>query len=168
MPSLSLYSALLLAGGSFLLGLHLWSIRLILQEQWSWAAVAVAFGGLCISRAHATEEESSIPSPRKTLLPHLSPPEIPNLAYPPEALPGGRDVDSPYGNLRVYEWGPPAGKKILFLHGISTPCIALGRSCSPLRMYVCAHLSSRQGGARTSKFWSSSDALWIIRRVVIL
>ena len=133
MSSLSLCSAFLFAGGSFLIGLQLRSVRPALREQWPWVAVAVAFGGLYVSRACAREQQSSILSPRSTLLPSLSPEEISNLAYPPEALPGGRDVDSPYGNLRVYEWGPPAGKKVLFVHGVSTPCIALGASRSPSR-----------------------------------
>ena len=47
------------------------------------------------------------------------------LPYPPDALPGARDVDSPYGSIRVYEWGPEDGEKILLIHGISTPSIAL-------------------------------------------
>ncbi|KAK3068394.1 hypothetical protein LTR53_014061 [Teratosphaeriaceae sp. CCFEE 6253] len=46
------------------------------------------------------------------------------LPYPPDALPGGRDVPTPYGSIRVYEWGPATGRKVLFIHGISTPCIA--------------------------------------------
>ena len=50
-----------------------------------------------------------------------------DLAYPPSGLiPGQRDVPSPYGTIRVYEFGPTdATRKILFLHGISTPCISL-------------------------------------------
>lgn len=67
-----------------------------------------------------------IGSPRKTLLLNLSPEEASRLPYPPDALPGARDVDSPYGSLRVYEWGPEAGRKAVLIHGISTPCLALG------------------------------------------
>lgn len=47
------------------------------------------------------------------------------LPYAPDALEGARDVDTPFGNIRVYEWGPEDGKKVLLIHGISTPCIAL-------------------------------------------
>ncbi|KAF2755214.1 alpha/beta-hydrolase [Pseudovirgaria hyperparasitica] len=65
-----------------------------------------------------------IDGPRKTLLPHLSPQEQRKLAYPPDALPGARDVDTPFGSIRVYEWGPEDGEKVLFVHGISTPSIA--------------------------------------------
>ncbi|KAM0256509.1 hypothetical protein ACHAQJ_004920 [Trichoderma viride] len=46
--------------------------------------------------------------------------------YPPELFPGGRDVDTVYGTIRVFEWGPEDGDKVLLLHGIGTPCIALG------------------------------------------
>ncbi|KAK5084073.1 hypothetical protein LTR70_008053 [Exophiala xenobiotica] len=66
------------------------------------------------------------PSPRKTLLPNLTEAERLNLPYPPDALPGARDVDSPYGTFRVYEFGPEDGRKVLLVHGISTPCLALG------------------------------------------
>ncbi|KAM0716912.1 hypothetical protein Q7P37_006764 [Cladosporium fusiforme] len=45
--------------------------------------------------------------------------------YPPDSLEGTRDISTPYGNIRAYEWGPETGRKVLFIHGISTPCIAL-------------------------------------------
>ena len=64
-------------------------------------------------------------SPRETTLPRLSGDELKKLPYPPNALPGARDIDSPYGSIRVYEWGPEDGEKILLIHGISTPSIAL-------------------------------------------
>ncbi|GAB1311683.1 hypothetical protein MFIFM68171_01893 [Madurella fahalii] len=67
-----------------------------------------------------------IKSPRKTHLPHLSEDEIAALPYPPDVLPGSRDVETPYGCIKVFEWGPEAGEKVLLLHGISTPCVALG------------------------------------------
>ncbi|KAF1933923.1 alpha/beta-hydrolase [Didymella exigua CBS 183.55] len=64
-------------------------------------------------------------SPRETALPRFSEDELEKLPYPPDALPGARDVDSPYGSIRCYEWGPEDGEKILLIHGISTPSIAL-------------------------------------------
>ncbi|GME39649.1 putative alpha beta hydrolase family protein [Neofusicoccum parvum] len=64
-------------------------------------------------------------SPRTTLLPTLSPEEASQLPYPPDVLPGARDVTTPYGSLRVYEWGPEDGEKVLLVHGISTPSVAL-------------------------------------------
>lgn len=52
-------------------------------------------------------------------------PPLPPLPGLP-ALPGARDVESPFGTLRVYEWGPQDGRKVLLLHGISTPAVGLG------------------------------------------
>ncbi|KAL2158413.1 hypothetical protein VTH06DRAFT_4461 [Thermothelomyces fergusii] len=70
--------------------------------------------------------KAAIPSPLKTHLPTLSPAAVAALPYPPDVLPGGRAVATPYGTMQVFEWGPPRGEKVLLLHGISTPCVALG------------------------------------------
>ncbi|OCK81970.1 alpha/beta-hydrolase [Lepidopterella palustris CBS 459.81] len=78
-----------------------------------------------ISSSLTSDFPKIIASPRETLLPNLSQGEIDSLPYPPDVLPGARDVDSPYGCIRVYEWGPDDGRKVLMLHGISTPSIAL-------------------------------------------
>ncbi|RMZ79200.1 hypothetical protein DV738_g3508, partial [Chaetothyriales sp. CBS 135597] len=67
-----------------------------------------------------------IPSPRVTLLPGLSAEEQAKLPYPPDTFPGARDVDTPYGSIRVYEFGPESGRKVVLVHGISTPCLSLG------------------------------------------
>ncbi|KAJ6256860.1 hypothetical protein Dda_8730 [Drechslerella dactyloides] len=64
-----------------------------------------------------------IPSPEKTLLPKLSSEEQAGLAYHPGSLPGGRWLQTPTGRIRVYEFGPEDGKRVLFVHGISTPSI---------------------------------------------
>ncbi|PTB41264.1 uncharacterized protein TrAFT101_010117 [Trichoderma asperellum] len=48
------------------------------------------------------------------------------VPYPPELFPGGRDVETVYGTIRVFEWGPEEGEKVLLVHGIGTPCIAMG------------------------------------------
>lgn len=40
-------------------------------------------------------------------------------------LPGGRDVETPYGSIRIFEWGPEDGERVLLMHGISTPCLSL-------------------------------------------
>lgn len=45
-----------------------------------------------------------IPSPLKTVLPSLTDSDKAGLPYPPDALPGARDVTSPYGTFRCYEW----------------------------------------------------------------
>lgn len=78
-----------------------------------------------------------IPSPAVTKLPKLSPEEVADLPYPPDALPGARDVKSPYGTVRVYEWGPEDGDKILLIHGISTPGIALAELAHKLVRRGC-------------------------------
>ena len=62
-----------------------------------------------------------IASPR-TLLPSLTEEEISKLPYPPTFFPEGRGVETPHGTIRVYEFGPVEGKKVLLVHGISTPC----------------------------------------------
>ncbi|KAF2501356.1 alpha/beta-hydrolase [Lophium mytilinum] len=81
---------------------------------------------LVISRSISSgRSKNAILSPRETLFPKLSEEEIAAVPYPPDAIPGGRDVDTPYGSIRVYEWGPEDGKKVVMLHGISTPSIAL-------------------------------------------
>ncbi|KAM0196622.1 hypothetical protein ACHAPA_001507 [Fusarium lateritium] len=51
--------------------------------------------------------------------------KVKNLVYQPDQFPGARDVETPYGSIRVYEFGPEEGEKVLFVHGISTPCITL-------------------------------------------
>ncbi|KAJ5090915.1 hypothetical protein N7532_009599 [Penicillium argentinense] len=70
--------------------------------------------------------ETLLPSPRAKLLPGLSEAENRSLPLPNDVLPGARDVASPYGSIRIYEWGREDGPKVLLVHGITTPCIALG------------------------------------------
>lgn len=90
-------------------------------------AASFALGLLTQSLIRSGDPEKSvIPSPRSTLLPGLSEQESRTLPLPNDVLPGGRDVESPYGTLRVYEWGREDGPKVLMVHGITTPCIALG------------------------------------------
>lgn len=59
------------------------------------------------------------------MLPYMQIEQINKLPYPPDALPGSRDVGSPFGSARIYEWGPTDGERVLLIHGISTPSIAL-------------------------------------------
>lgn len=92
-------------------------------------AIASVITILVDLRTSPTRKESSqpealrhiIPSPRETLIPHLTPAQINALAYPPNFLPGARDVDTPYSTMRVYEWGPENGKKVVLIHGDTTP-----------------------------------------------
>jgi hypothetical protein len=90
---------------------------------------AASLGGLSflwtLTASSKSTRRPPIPSPGKSLLPDISPEEAGALPYHPAALPGARDVDSPFGNIRVYEFGPRDGEKVLLVHGISTPSIAL-------------------------------------------
>ena len=69
-----------------------------------------------------------IPSPRTSAaLRGMTPAERDALPYPPYgALPGARDVPTLYGSIRVYEWGPEDGERVLLIAGISTPTLSLG------------------------------------------
>ena len=82
--------------------------------------------GLYKINTGSSRDTEVVPSPLKTLIPRLSDTEAANLPYPPDAYPGARDVISPYGSLRVYEWGPENGRKVVLVHGITNPCVALG------------------------------------------
>lgn len=93
--------------------------------------MVLALGSLVKVQIFQRQTEQCILSPRLSVLPTLKADEIANLPYPPDAFPGSRDVDSPYGSLRVYEWGPVGGGKLLLIHGISTPCLSLGT------IYLC-------------------------------
>jgi pimeloyl-ACP methyl ester carboxylesterase len=90
------------------------------------ASALVASGFILRGFSTSGRKSKTIVSPRDSLLPKLSKTEIADLPYPPDALPGARDIASPYGTIRAYEWGPEDGPKVLLVHGISTPCLALG------------------------------------------
>lgn len=120
------YLATSLLGVGVFLGHQFRSGRQHIHKQWPWLAFGFTVGVLASEYTRLRSARKCIQSPRKTTLPALSADEIAGLAYPSDAFPGARDVDSPYGSLRVYEWGPVDGDKVLFIHGISTPCIALG------------------------------------------
>ncbi|KAK3496769.1 alpha/beta-hydrolase [Neurospora hispaniola] len=91
-------------------------------------AVGVSLGlsAHMLMSQNSTTKPIIIPSPRATHLPQLPKEGTSSLPYPPDALPGARDVETPYGIIKVFEWGPEDGEKVLLLHGISTPCLSLG------------------------------------------
>jgi hypothetical protein len=49
----------------------------------------------CLRLLRKRQQKVILLSPRATLLPWLSPSQRQALPYPPDVLPGGRDVDSP-------------------------------------------------------------------------
>lgn len=115
----------------------------LLPSALDWRFVLVAGVGLfsagAIARGLFRSSRRAIifPSPQKTLLPNLSDVEKSDLPYPPDVLPGARDVDTPYGSIRVYEFGPEDGRKVILVHGISTPAIALGSVANNLADNGC-------------------------------
>ncbi|RYP90571.1 hypothetical protein DL770_003333 [Monosporascus sp. CRB-9-2] len=78
-----------------------------------------------------------IPGPLTTYLPKLSQDELKKVTYHPDYYPGARNVATPYGNIRVYEFGPEDGRKVLFIHGISTTCMTLQDIARPLAEKGC-------------------------------
>lgn len=77
--------------------------------------------GLYLLLRPASDPPTTVPSPR-TDLAQLNSAEIARLPYPPDLYPGARWVDTPYGVIRVYEWGAETGRKVVFVHGIGMPC----------------------------------------------
>ncbi|KAJ9164599.1 Protein phosphatase methylesterase 1 [Coniochaeta hoffmannii] len=92
----------------------------------STAAVAtIATLSLLRLALYPRHPNKTLKSPLHTVIPSLTPAELDALDYKPDAFPGARDVPTPYGSVRVYEFGDPAGAKVLLLHGISTSCQTL-------------------------------------------
>lgn len=98
------------------------------------AAASVGLGAFLTSqyRGNIHQPCRIIDSPLPRIEKTLTREQQGRLPYAPDALEGARDVLTPFGNIRVYEWGPEEGKKVLLVHGISTPCIALGRLAEEL------------------------------------
>lgn len=87
------------------------------------AAPAIALAvNLLFSNLSATTSSILLAPRRRIQAASTSPTTIP---YPEDALPGARDISTPYGSVRTYEFGPTTGRKVLLIHGISTPCISL-------------------------------------------
>ncbi|CCF32667.1 hypothetical protein CH063_05007 [Colletotrichum higginsianum] len=66
-----------------------------------------------------------IPSPLH-IIASLPEEEVQKLPYQPNCFPGARDVETEYGFIRVYEWGPETGPKVVLIHGMSTCTMTLG------------------------------------------
>jgi hypothetical protein len=105
---------------------------------------------LQISTIRKVPIQEPIRSPRKDISKSLSQEELDNLPYPPDVFPGGRDVETPYGFIRVFEWGPEEGRKVLLVHGISTPAMALGGLAEELV----------KKGCRVMLFGKFSSSIW--------
>lgn len=79
-------------------------------------------------KSFSTGSPRVTPSPRDT----LSQSENSSMPYPPDVLPGSRDVPTPYGTIKVFELGPASGERVLLLAGLSTPCLALSNLAEAL------------------------------------
>ncbi|RDL36772.1 uncharacterized protein BP5553_06124 [Venustampulla echinocandica] len=101
------------------------------------SSVATTLAVVALAKTIQPTPKKIIASPRTTVLPRVSQEEQGELPYPPDIFPGARDVNSPYGSIRVYEWGPLTGRRVLLLHGISTPCISLGGIANTLVSKGC-------------------------------
>lgn len=117
------------------------------------AAIAAATVLALFRWALYPHRPKTIAGPLRSVLPNLSSEQLARLDYPPDIFPGARDVQTPvsgscpsrfvtvvsgdspgpnlssiqYGSIRVYEFGPMTGRKVLMVHGISTSCQTLGR-----------------------------------------
>jgi hypothetical protein len=67
-----------------------------------------------------TRAKARLQAEERHRLTHATPP------YLTDAFPGGRQFETVYGTIQVFEWGPEDGEKVLLVHGLGTPCIALG------------------------------------------
>ncbi|KXJ95310.1 Alpha/Beta hydrolase protein [Microdochium bolleyi] len=83
------------------------------------------------------QRERIIRGPVSTAFPRISKAERDMIIYKHDHFPGGRDVETPYGNIHVYEFGPEDGRKVLFVHGISTSCMTLEDIVRPLVRRGC-------------------------------
>lgn len=71
-----------------------------------------------------TEQQRPLKSPLANIL-ALPKDQQDKLDYRPDEFPGARDIPTPYGSIRTYEFGPETGAKVLLVHGISTTCQSL-------------------------------------------
>jgi len=93
-------------------------------------ATMTIFAALTNSRPQCVAASSSL---RTTLLTRVSAAQRPGLPYAPDVLPSSHDIDRPYGSMRIYEFGPKAGRKVLSIQGQATP----SQYSHPLPMILC-------------------------------
>lgn len=100
------------------------------------ASITLVASSFYTRRARDEHSEHIIKSPLASVLARPLAKQQ-RLPYPPDSVPGARDVNTPYGCIRVHEWGPEAGRKVLLVHGISTPCLALASVAEELARNGC-------------------------------
>ena len=87
-------------------------------------ALLLLASGFCI-QAFARQRERNRPASGKSSSKHRRQLPEEGISYLKDAIPGGRSVETPYGIIRVYEWGPEDGEKVLLIHGISAPALTV-------------------------------------------
>ncbi|EPQ26350.1 uncharacterized protein PFL1_05998 [Pseudozyma flocculosa PF-1] len=83
------------------------------------AAAAAAVGAIACLFVSSVARGGIDHAIRPALL--LSPPRSNDGPYPTDLYPGAKDLETPLGRIRYYDIGPRDGKKLLLVHGISTP-----------------------------------------------
>ncbi|BFZ53983.1 hypothetical protein PYCC9005_001014 [Savitreella phatthalungensis] len=90
-------------------------VRELLDEYRHLLPVAGLLAGLALGYRFGRHSNSTGPRVIKAPVPATS------NGYPSDYYDGGKQVATPYGDIRVYEFGPADGERLLFVHGISTP-----------------------------------------------
>jgi len=117
---------------SQLMDFHIPTHRLPLFYFAAGATSAVVLSTIYTFLASPTSRH--IASPLETQ--HTSPLRInpyPSANY----IPGARDIATPHGNVRVYEIAPQEARKVVLVHGISTPSPALAPIAEKLAAKGC-------------------------------
>lgn len=123
---------------SHLLPLHLSAHRLPLL-YFAAGATSAALCSFLYSSLTSTLRQRVIPSPLRT----CHPVDLENIAYPAHGcIPGARDIYTPHGSIRAYEFGLEDGRKVLLVHGISAPTLPLAMIGEKLAEKGCRVLMS--------------------------
>ncbi|KAK3806468.1 MAG: Alpha/Beta hydrolase protein [Benniella sp.] len=77
--------------------------------------VAAAMGAYKVFKSSTAHQGSALPSLKSVAR------DIPDIAYPEDYYPGGQYVELSFGETHYFLFGPEDGKKIVFVHGLSTP-----------------------------------------------
>ncbi|KAG0313524.1 hypothetical protein BGZ99_008834, partial [Dissophora globulifera] len=80
------------------------------------SAVVAVIGANAAVKSLAAQRGRTLPSLRG-VTPHTTS----NCAYPEDYYPGGNYADLSFGETHYFEFGPEDGKKVVFVHGLSTP-----------------------------------------------
>ena len=131
------------AATTVVIGLTTTSYLLLMRRSAEAATAAAAAATATATTTSRATSRATTPSPPPPLLRQaLLSPRVPRSGtaaassssssppppppYPLTQLPGSRLVDTPHGTMLVAEMGPATGRKIVLVHGMSTPSIIFG------------------------------------------